>query len=449
MEFSSKVIIICFLIGPVFYTIGYTLNFTSEDILMIVLFAIVVSTGSFFVAGIDPLAAATLGDINPPKVRATIYSLSMVAQTVGRAVGIVICGALFISFGGTYQPGFIVMGIIYLSSVVFIIPLLKTLTSELKTDKGVERESGSLDQLRKKWERTNINTWDFEDLPEKIPLQSSKNKLMGYVYPCLLMDEQGHVSIKLLTDPEECRRNTREGILGLYSLQFPRQFKNLKKECSLPSSFWALYEGLGPRQQLSEDVYLFVLDEIFGSKNTLWPSKDEFFKLVDTIKKEGLFVRARQLIELVIDVLRERRATLDLIKRMESMDKTKSQAVFETNMFHKELAEAVPADFIQKFDAGQMTSAIRYCKALQIRMERAYASPEKDKVKAAQIFPFISRLEELRPNEPSPECLKLIQEYSRMLAEFKISIFAQEMKTCIPVSAKRLEKKWQEIVNSC
>jgi len=135
-----KVIILCFLIGPVFYTIGYILNFTSEDIIMIVLFSIVVSTGSFFVAGIDPLAAATLGDINPPKVRATIFSLSMVAQTVGRAVGIVICGALFISFGGTYQPGFIIMGIIYLSSVIFIIPLLKTLTSELKFIKSGKKD---------------------------------------------------------------------------------------------------------------------------------------------------------------------------------------------------------------------------------------------------------------------------------------------------------------------
>ena len=134
------VIIMCFLIGPVFYTIGYILNFTSEDILMIVLFSIVVSTGSFFVAGIDPLAAATLGDINPPKVRATIFSLSMVAQTVGRAVGIIICGAIFISFGGTYQPGFIVMGIIYLSSVMFVIPLLKTLSSELKSIKSEKKE---------------------------------------------------------------------------------------------------------------------------------------------------------------------------------------------------------------------------------------------------------------------------------------------------------------------
>jgi ATP-dependent helicase HrpA len=36
-----------------------------------------------------------------------------------------------------------------------------------------------------------------------------------------------------------------------------------------------------------------------------------------------------------------------------------------------------------------------------------------------------------------------------MLQEYKISLFAQEMKTRFPVSAKRLEKKWQEILSSC
>ncbi len=96
-----------------------------------------------------------------------------------------------------------------------------------------------------------------------------------------------------------------------------------------------------------------------------------------------------------------------------------------------------------------MTSAIRYCKALQIRMERAYASPEKDTVKAIQIQPFISRLKELKPRDPSPECQKLLREYRTMLAEYKISVFAQEMKTRFPVSAKRLDKKWKEIANSC
>jgi ATP-dependent helicase HrpA len=321
--------------------------------------------------------------------------------------------------------------------------------SELKVDKGGEKESSSLNQLRGKWERNDITTWDFDELPEKIPLQSKKNKLLGFAYPGLHKDDQGHISIRLFTDPEKCRQVSREGLLGLYSLQFPKQFKLLKKECGLPSSLWALYEGLGSRQQLSEDVYHFVLDEIFGSKNSVWPKKDDFLKLVSTLKKEGLVSRTRQLTELVLALLKERRETMDQMIRLKGMSRTKARTAFEIDIFREELTEIVPADFIHQFDTEQMPSAKRYCIALQKRMERAYASPEKDKVKAEQLRPFISRLKELKPGEPSPECLKLLREYRTMLAEYKISVFAQEMKTRFPVSSKRLEKKWQEIITSC
>jgi ATP-dependent helicase HrpA len=117
--------------------------------------------------------------------------------------------------------------------------------------------------------------------------------------------------------------------------------------------------------------------------------------------------------------------------------------------FHSELSGIVPADFLRQFNTEQMTSAIRYCKALQIRMERAYVSPEKDKIKAAQLSPHTKRLQDLKPRDPSPACLELLQEYRSMLEEYKISLFAQEMKTLFPVSPKRLDKKWQEILYGC
>ena len=164
---------------------------------------------------------------------------------------------------------------------------------------------------------------------------------------------------------------------------------------------------------------------------------------------EGLVSRTRQLMEMVLALLKERRETMDQMNRLKGMSQTKARAAFEIDMFKEELTEIVPVDFIQKFDTEQMTSAKRYCKALQKRMERAYASPEKDKVKAEQLSPFITRLKELKPGEPSPECMKLLRQYRTMLAEYKISVFAQEMKTRFPVSSKRLEKKWQEIINSC
>jgi len=321
--------------------------------------------------------------------------------------------------------------------------------SDLNVGKVPQQESESLDKLREKWERTDITTWDFDHLPDKIPLQDARNKLLGFVYPSIHQEKQGTVSIRLYSDPAESRRISREGVLALYSLQFPKQFRLLKKECALPSSLWALYEGFDSRQKLNEDLYHFVLEAIFSCQNKLWPKKDEFFQLVKTLKKEGLFNRAAQLINQVLQLLRERREALDRISRIKAMPLAKSHSTNSMDLFRNELAEIVPVDFLRQFNEEQLFSAIRYCKALQIRIERAYVAPDKDKMKAEQLAQHADKLKKLKPRDPSPACLDLLQEYHTMLQEYKISLFAQEMKTRFPVSAKRLEKKWQEILYSC
>jgi ATP-dependent helicase HrpA len=167
------------------------------------------------------------------------------------------------------------------------------------------------------------------------------------------------------------------------------------------------------------------------------------------LKKEGLLLRTRQLTDMVLQLLKERRETLDQINRIRTMSRVKSRSGINMDIFLNELSQIVPNDFLRQFSKEQVFSAIRYCKALQIRIERAYVSPEKDRMKAGELAPHADKLKKFMPRDPSPTCLELLQEYQAMLEEYKISLFAQEMKTRFPVSAKRLEKKWQEILYSC
>lgn len=62
-----------------------------------------------------------------------------------------------------------------------------------------------------------------------------------------------------------------------------------------------------------------------------------------------------------------------------------------------------------------------------------------------RLAPFTERLNTLPKKKKSPELQQLEMEYRRMLEEFKVSLFAPEIKTAFPVSAKRLDKKWQEL----
>jgi ATP-dependent helicase HrpA len=122
---------------------------------------------------------------------------------------------------------------------------------------------------------------------------------------------------------------------------------------------------------------------------------------------------------------------------------------------------------------------------MKIRLDRARIDPEKDKSKAAQVEPFefaLERLEEemdtagfvairkvkmggdqaqppsekVEKSKPDsflknirgtvpPEKRQAVDELRRMVEEFKVSLFAPEIKTAFPISAVRLARKIKEI----
>jgi len=68
--------------------------------------------------------------------------------------------------------------------------------------------------------------------------------------------------------------------------------------------------------------------------------------------------------------------------------------------------------------------------------------------KAKEIKVIVESFEDVVKNCPphtSVEKRKAIEEYAWMIEEYKVSIFAQELKTAFPVSRKRLDQKLLEI----
>jgi len=96
--------------------------------------------------------------------------------------------------------------------------------------------------------------------------------------------------------------------------------------------------------------------------------------------------------------------------------------------------------FIRHVPAQQLELYTRYLKAIYIRLDKAGGQLHKDleKAKQAQHFEkkfwqFISSTEENPEKEP----------FRWLLEEFRISLFAQQIKTKHPISEKRLEKAWK------
>ena len=113
-----------------------------------------------------------------------------------------------------------------------------------------------------------------------------------------------------------------------------------------------------------------------------------------------------------------------------------------------ELERLLPESFVNLYEMERLVHVERYIKSVQIRAQRAVVDFEKDQAKLKEVKTFSSSLDELvkalSPNA-SDEKRLAIEEFFWMIEEYKVSVFSQELKTAVPVSKKRLEKKLAEI----
>ena len=117
-------------------------------------------------------------------------------------------------------------------------------------------------------------------------------------------------------------------------------------------------------------------------------------------------------------------------------------------MWNVVLAQLVPESFINLYDMERLAHIERYIKSMEIRAQRAMVDLEKDQTKVKEVKSFSDRLDELvktLSTNATEDKRSAIEEFFWMIEEYKVSIFSQELKTAIPVSKVRLEKKLGEI----
>lgn len=133
-----KIAMICLLFGSTLYIVAYSITLISKDIVIAFIFLGITFFGAFLFGGIDPLTQATLGEINPPQIRSTIYSINYLAYSFGRSISLLILGQLFLAFNNQYTPGYLILSIMALGCTAILIPVLKFLPRDIEKIKTKE-----------------------------------------------------------------------------------------------------------------------------------------------------------------------------------------------------------------------------------------------------------------------------------------------------------------------
>ncbi len=314
-------------------------------------------------------------------------------------------------------------------------------------------------------ERKNIQVWDFTEAPHPLPARDEHNRVTGLYYPALFLGlskgQEQQLCLTYIVDPEQANRQNKKGLRFLYGKHFSKEVKIITKDCKAAvaghTASWlslGIKAGAGETKTLLRDC---ILDSLFQITGDL-PDKVTFEQILADLQEQGVSRLAREQLNQVLDLLAERRKTqVALTQSRQRAGKTRSTDQSRFAEYEDLLDGLVSAGFLTDFSSSEASERKRWLRALAKRVERAEHGPLKDTEKAKRVRPFAEQLRQLERKEAEQKaggsiaapCREAVARYRRMVEEFRISVFAPEIGTAMPISEKRLKQQWQQVEESC
>ncbi len=315
----------------------------------------------------------------------------------------------------------------------------------LRRDLGNRLTSDEFEAARKKWEKNGIDRWDFGDLPEFIS-DSGKQKAGWVAYPALEKDSATNksVNLRLFRRQVDAIEVHRVGVATLYTIHFAKNLKLLKRQLTLPVDVKFMADYFGGAKKLVQQMYDRIISESF-EKNIR--SEKAFHAHAESAAAK-IFSAGQELRDKTIPILTAYHDARSRFYKLQQANHANSMAISFFQELIRELDGLVPMTFVEIYDIARLDHLVRYIRAAAIRARRAVVDFERDRSKSNEIVKFTDGLKQLL-KELSPsvsdEKRQAVEDYFWMVEEYKVSVFAQELKTAIPISAKRLEMKLKEI----
>jgi ATP-dependent helicase HrpA len=303
------------------------------------------------------------------------------------------------------------------------------------------RESQAFAAARLTWEKSELTGWDFGDLPERITLAAGHNAPVAY--PALFASEMG-IGIRLFHSDPESRSAHRTGIRALLALRFRDEIRHLRKALSPAGDLKLWAAAFGGVKALENAMAEKVMHDLFEANCR---TAAAFAALAERIRPK-LFPHGQEVLQKVGPPIKALYEVSTLLRTHEATSRGNRLVLAFLADLRTELSRLLPPDFLIRYPEERLGHIARYLRCVAIRAERGAAHLEKALARHKEIGEFVERHEKLvraLPSSASEEKRREIEEFGWMIEEYKISLFAQELKTAFPVSRKRLDTKLSEI----
>ncbi|MDQ2990496.1 MAG: ATP-dependent RNA helicase HrpA, partial [Pseudomonadota bacterium] len=278
---------------------------------------------------------------------------------------------------------------------------------------------------------TGLTSWTFGELPELLEIVQGKLTLIGFP---ALVDKGTHCDLEVFDDPTVAARTHRIGLRRLFALQLKEQLKFIEKNIPGMQQMGMQFMAMGSQEELRDQIIQKAID-IACLQDPLPTDAASFNKRKDEGKSRlGLLVN--EIARLVSQVLTEFHGLPKKLQGVQPAAAADMQAQLQ-GLVHKR--------FVTETEYAQLAHFPRYLKAINIRIEKLRADPARDAKSMAEWAGAATQFQRVSKTMGGKNTDPKMTEYRWMLEELRVSLYAQELRTPMPVSAKRLQKVWESM----
>ena len=284
-----------------------------------------------------------------------------------------------------------------------------------------------------------ITDWNFGELPELLEIRRKGQVLIGHP---ALVDHDSHASLEVFDDPGEALARHREGLRRLFRLALKEQVRFLEKSLNAlqttmmqAGTVAAIAAAVTSFEDLRDQVVTAALDRTALAPP--WPTDDAAFAARKDEARGKLNLIAQEVARLVATIVTEAAA---IPKKLNGL---KAHAAVAADV-EQQLRGLFPRRFIVEVPAAQLAHYPRYLKAIAARLDKLKADPARDSARMAELAQLMTPWQRelaARKGVADPR----LEEFRWLLEELRVGLFAQELRTPMPVSAKRLQKVWESL----
>jgi len=286
------------------------------------------------------------------------------------------------------------------------------------------------------FERKGLRHWDFGELPQTLTMRGSAGRVTGYP---ALVDEADGVALTLLDTRAAADAATRRGVARLIALELGDALLRPLYRASAWTTIGLQLRGAVPIDRLQDDLQAAVVDRAFIGDDPLPRDRDAFVAQVR---------RARTRLPAVIDSAVRVLAAIAtdyqaLTQQLAAMPAAQRRLAAEIRAQRDAL---VHPGFLAATPWESLTHVPRYLQAMARRIQRYAQNPDRDSRHASQVNEWWARYRErLAAETRNGQVSARLAAFRWLVEELCVSLFAQELKTPVPVSFKRVEKAWNDL----